>query len=508
MKFTEDPPPPPPLPLQLPLSLPPLLPIPPTLQNQPTLYLKTVNVPVTSMVKKEPVVVPPEEPKPVTAVEPSKMKTTIVSVPTRKKKTLRSHMKKKIASTIPEEPENRSKSPTEPTKVIDLTEPKDSVPPPPVAESLTLYGAENSTAGVCMDAENMPILNLDSFCMSSTGFTPLLKFVDKKLDCSESEKPREFEKLMEHSTDKTELEETNFDLLPKRTPSVRGENKNKRLSLSTPRRRSHIRALDFDTPKKSFSVTKNAAPGLMRQRSKSLCRATLFTSPPPPSDQQKTLKMCKTEATMSPLPEVSSCWEKYTGMGMILGSQSPMEPENKRVSKTKDATGKKVEEQTEKPNVTEKSKVVSEQKDEKEMKNEKAVKTDKSVKNEKPVKTEKSVKNEQPKSKKSWDEDLRANLAMNPEKQLECLKKKCPKEKLEQLAKKDDKNLSTSSVDKTDEINLTGKSDLSVDSANSSATEKRPVKKYAKLKTITTTVTKVVSGTIDVSPILDTKVKT
>ncbi|XP_023318549.1 uncharacterized protein LOC106653667 isoform X2 [Trichogramma pretiosum] len=129
-----------------------------------------------------------------------------------------------------------------------------------------------------------------------------------------------------------------------------------RLSLSTPRRRErHVRALDFDTPKKGCGPNgeprdKDASSSSGR-RLHAVCRAGLFTSPPDAASadnnkrrpvvaatattgQRKIRTLSPVQyqrvpvpiATRSPAPKLQGNWNKVTGIGLILGeSESSMD---------------------------------------------------------------------------------------------------------------------------------------------------------------------------------------
>lgn len=228
-------------------------------------------------------------------------------------------------------------------------------------ESITLYGGENSI-GTMLSA-NMPMINLEeSFSFCGTGLSPFLKFNASRTNQDQCEvvteqEPKDTVTFDSKDTDNLAAEPTssnnteqaaslvlnNCDLITKRTPRslLKSRSKNYRLSLSTPRRRnSHVRALDFNTPTKISSSgrklngTENTRfSSKSVGRTKSMCRTSLFKSPPfsnPAHTTQKlknSLRISRSYkvpiATRSPAPKLMGGWEKYTGVGMILGSTSP-----------------------------------------------------------------------------------------------------------------------------------------------------------------------------------------
>ncbi|KAK6620635.1 hypothetical protein RUM43_010928 [Polyplax serrata] len=149
------------------------------------------------------------------------------------------------------------------------------------------------------------------------------------------------------------------------TPVVVTRRNSKRLSLSTPRRRSHIRALEFETPPKTKEEKKSRTspkvkieqPGTKVER-KSV-RNTLFKSPIPEtpfkspavakgnkSNTSLTInsknqdavvetddlsELCIPIATRSPNTKLSDAWESLTGVGCVIGQteQSKSEPSKK-----------------------------------------------------------------------------------------------------------------------------------------------------------------------------------
>ncbi|XP_046738622.1 uncharacterized protein LOC124406944 isoform X2 [Diprion similis] len=223
---------------------------------------------------------------------------------------------------------------------------------PAEVESITLYANDNSFGTLIENAGNMPIINLDDTALTSTGFSPYLKFHDSKNIAPKSNissvklsSDIPIEQLdADTKVDESKvLPHTENILFARRTPKslLRSRSKNNRLSMSTPRRRSnHIRALDFNTPTKSSNSEQKIGSSKSVQfspksskRIKSACRTSLFKSPPfsgsvtmsqkirtPAKDRQ----LYKVPiATRSPAPKLLGGWDKYTGVGMILGGTSP-----------------------------------------------------------------------------------------------------------------------------------------------------------------------------------------
>ncbi|XP_048504934.1 serine-rich adhesin for platelets-like isoform X2 [Athalia rosae] len=220
-------------------------------------------------------------------------------------------------------------------------------------ESITLYANDNSF-GTMIETGNMPTINLDdSMTLTGTGLSPYLKLHGTKnlgpeleLPCEAPANQLPVEEVLEPSAKADEsilLPHTENILITRRTPKslLKSRAKNNRLSMSTPRRRnSHIRALDFNTPMKSSNSEqkagdKNAVQFSPKstQRMRSVCRTSLFKSPPF-SNSTSTSLTGKTPvkdhtlskvpiATRSPAPKLMGGWDKYTGVGMILGGTSP-----------------------------------------------------------------------------------------------------------------------------------------------------------------------------------------
>lgn len=214
------------------------------------------------------------------------------------------------------------------------------------SESITLYGNETS-AKTSLDGANMPMINLDeNISMSESGLSPYLKFNCSKINQSHNLSDIDLAPMIESARKRTmdndaagKQQSLNTDIITKRTPKslLKSRSKNHRLSLSTPRKRnSHVRALDFNTP--TVSSARKANEGNNAQflssttkRLKSVCRTSLFRSPSLSSTsvqkQKSPMKVCQPYripiATRSPAPKLMGEWDKYNGVGVIIGEVSP-----------------------------------------------------------------------------------------------------------------------------------------------------------------------------------------
>lgn len=183
--------------------------------------------------------------------------------------------------------------------------------------------------------------------------------IDLNEKLSDSEPPSQlFVENIQNNEDPTEViennqDETNLnrsraaDAITKNTPRslLLARSQSGRISCSTPRRKTnHVRAL-FNTPMKLTSDT--VMDHL--QKAKSVCRGSLFKSPPfsgevPPlkldtileenqavnaADRIKVLSPIKSSThlevpvvTRCPTPKLQGNWSKVSGMGLILGENS------------------------------------------------------------------------------------------------------------------------------------------------------------------------------------------
>ncbi|XP_020284204.1 uncharacterized protein LOC109854958 isoform X2 [Pseudomyrmex gracilis] len=224
-------------------------------------------------------------------------------------------------------------------------------------ESITLYGNDETSAKTSLDNTNMPMINLEeNISLSESGFSPYLKFSCSKTSQSHNLSDIDLAPVIEsvkssatadnnnRTTDAQLLPANNADIITKRTPKslLKSRSKNHRLSLSTPRKRSsHIRALDFGTPTSTpvrvlSSVAKTNGDenaqfsSASTKRLKSVCRTSLFRSPSlsgTSRKQKSPLKVCQSYripiATRSPAPKLMGGWDKYNGVGVIIGDASP-----------------------------------------------------------------------------------------------------------------------------------------------------------------------------------------
>ncbi|XP_015117997.1 titin homolog [Diachasma alloeum] len=205
-----------------------------------------------------------------------------------------------------------------------------------LSESITLYGPESGAAVVEAD---LPSVQLEeSMSLTGTGLSPFLK-LHKRPEAPQEPNPPE---NGVNEEDRRLNCQANADILMKRTPRsiMKSRSRNHRLSLSTPRRRSsHIRALDFNTPTKGLNTSRRLSDadkscGFSPKSSKGLskaCRTSLFKSPPfggSPSPKKKgktPSKLCKGKipiATRSPAPKLIGGWDKIAGVGMIIDGAS------------------------------------------------------------------------------------------------------------------------------------------------------------------------------------------
>ncbi|KYM78378.1 hypothetical protein ALC53_11033 [Atta colombica] len=207
-------------------------------------------------------------------------------------------------------------------------------------ESITLYANETS-AKTSLDGTNMSMINLDeNISLSESGFSPYLKFNCSKINQTHNLSDIDLAPMMENVgtiNNRNEQLPKNVDIITKRTPKslLKSRSKNHRLSLSTPRKRSsHIRALDFSTPTRTTRKTNgdgNSQFSTSTKRLKSVCRTSLFRSPAlsntSAQKQKSPIKISQSYripiATRSPAPKLMGGWDKYNGVGVIIGEVSP-----------------------------------------------------------------------------------------------------------------------------------------------------------------------------------------
>ncbi|XP_018299762.1 serine-rich adhesin for platelets isoform X2 [Mycetomoellerius zeteki] len=209
-------------------------------------------------------------------------------------------------------------------------------------ESITLYANETS-AKTSLDGTNMPMINLEeNISLSDSGFSPYLKFNCSKISQAHNLSDIDLAPVMENvgntTNNRNEQLPKNVDVITKRTPKslLKSRSKNHRLSLSTPRKRSsHIRALDFSTPTRTTRKTNGDGnsqfSSTSTKRLKSVCRTSLFRSPAlsntSAQKQKSPIKVSQSYripiATRSPAPKLMGGWDKYNGVGVIIGEVSP-----------------------------------------------------------------------------------------------------------------------------------------------------------------------------------------
>ncbi|XP_018392320.1 PREDICTED: serine-rich adhesin for platelets-like isoform X2 [Cyphomyrmex costatus] len=210
------------------------------------------------------------------------------------------------------------------------------------SESITLYANEMS-AKTLLDSTNMPMINLEeNISLSDSGFSPYLKFNCSKIsqthNLSDIDLAPVIENMGNTTNNRNEQLPKNADVITKRTPKslLKSRSKNHRLSLSTPRKRSsHIRALDFSTPTRTTRKTNGDGNSQFSstsvKRLKSVCRTSLFRSPAlsntSAQKQKSPIKVSQPYripiATRSPAPKLMGGWDKYNGVGVIIGEVSP-----------------------------------------------------------------------------------------------------------------------------------------------------------------------------------------
>lgn len=213
------------------------------------------------------------------------------------------------------------------------------------SESITLYGNE-ANAKTLLEGANLPTINLEeNISLSESGLSPYLKFNCSKTSQSHNLSDIDIAPIEKTASNRTNVEQhlsKSTDIITKRTPKslLQSRSKNHRLSLSTPRKRSgHVRALDFSTPIKTTGSSRKVngdgnaqLSSASTKRLKSVCRTSLFRSPSlsntPTQKQKSPMKVCQSSyripiATRSPAPKLMGGWDKCNGVGVIIGEVSP-----------------------------------------------------------------------------------------------------------------------------------------------------------------------------------------
>lgn len=392
-------------------------------------------------------------------------------------------------------------------------------------ESITLYGSEIS-AKTSLDSTNMPMINLEeNISLSESGLSPYLKFNCSKTNQSHNLSDIDLAPVMESAmnattnNNKNAQSPKNVDVITKRTPKslLKSRSKNHRLSLSTPRKRSsHIRALDFSTPTRTSSTKKTSGDGNVQsaKRLKSVCRTSLFRSPSlaNTSAQKSPMKVGHSYripiATRSPAPKLMGGWDKCNGVGVIIGEISPHASTSASCSSSEDRI---VLRKPSKPPVGSwdadlRKSIESNKRDEKEpetskkrLKRRKSPIKDKSVVISKKVKysprstRSNNERKSKPKMKRKFkpnaedsepEKNSRENVTEPQNNEKEILTKTtvntaCSIEKFAEISE------STSTREAPAKMNITD-----APSSSAIATEKKPVRKYVPLKTISTNLRK------------------
>lgn len=408
------------------------------------------------------------------------------------------------------------------------------------SESITLYGNESS-AKTSLDGTNVSMINLDeNISLSESGLSPYLKFNCNKTNQSHNLSDIDLTPMIENikateaNNENNEqfsiiCKNTECDIITKRTPRslLKSRSKNHRLSLSTPRRRnSHIRALDFSTPTKTNSNKKINRSGSTQLSSastkhlKSVCRTSLFKSPSLSNSvnaqkQKSPIKIGHTYkipiATRSPLPKLMGGWDKYNGVGVIIGDMSPHESTNascssednvqqkpsKTVVKSWDADLRK--------NIQLNKKYVNESKNSAKKKtpikhkNEKVHKEGKHksrtgrTENNSKIPEMNNTANQEMQITSKLQENIQENTKIaSVKKSHHTIIKDSQNNKNVQITKNAN-NFSTNNNDKVSKLTISCNESTTQDNkvaSNDLATEKKPVKKYVQLKTIKTNLKK------------------
>lgn len=395
------------------------------------------------------------------------------------------------------------------------------------SESITLYGNETS-AKTLLDGTNMPMINLEeNISLSESGLSPYLKFNCSKTNQSHNLSDIDLAPVMESATNtttnnnKNTQSPKNVDIITKRTPKslLKSRSKNHRLSLSTPRKRSsHIRALDFSTPIRTSSTRKTNGDGNVQststKRLKSVCRTSLFRSPSlsnaSAQKQKSSMKVSHSYripiATRSPAPKLMGGWDKCNGVGVIIGEVSPHGSTSASCSSSED---KLVQHKPSKSlkalggswDADLRRSIESNKRDEKELETKKPVKRRKSPIKDKSGMICKKVRYS-PRSKKSNNERKsskpkaskkfkhNAEDINGPEKSSEKSIAKSQNEK-ENMTKTVNtvssitKKISTNTCETPAKMNI-----INAPSNSAVVAEKKPIKKYVQLKTISTNLRK------------------
>jgi len=399
-------------------------------------------------------------------------------------------------------------------------------------ESITLYSNETS-AKTSLDSTNMPMINLEeNISLSDSGFSPYLKFNCSKINQSHNLSDIDLAPMMENAgnittnNNRNVQSPKNVDIITKRTPKslLKSRSKNHRLSLSTPRKRSsHVRALDFNTPTRTTrktNVDRNVQFSSAK-RLKSLCRTSLFRSPvlSNTSAQKKSpMKVNQSYripiATRSPAPKLMGGWDKCNGVGVIIGEVSPHGSTSASCSSSEDRIvqhkpskplvrswdadlrknielnkkDEKDESETKKP-VKRRKNLIKDKNDviHKTKYNSRSVKSNDERKTDSKPKMNKKFKHEAEdinKTEENSQENIKITEPQNNEKEDVTKAAVNTANSIQQTTNKSDK-ISINTCETSPKMNSTN-----APNNDAAVAEKKPVKKYAQLKTISTNLRK------------------
>lgn len=408
------------------------------------------------------------------------------------------------------------------------------------SESITLYGNE-ANAETLLDGANLPTINLEEhISLSESGLSPYLKFNCSKTSQSHNLSDIDIAPIEKTASNRTNVEQhlsKNTDIITKRTPKslLQSRSKNHRLSLSTPRKRSgHVRALDFSTPIKATGSNKKAIgegnaqlSSTSTKRLKSVCRTSLFRSPSlshtSTQKQKSPMKVCQSYripiATRSPAPKLMGGWDKCNGVGVIIGEVSPHGSTSASCSSFEDRT---VQHKSSKAPIVESWD--ADLRKSVQLKDETGIQTTAkrrrdSIDKDNAIRKRTKYKSRSPKNKnrrkihnklevnekcnrdtEDIDEQKEENLRENAknavtEKTLRAASIIKPRNNEKENVTKVVISAADSMTNKSDKISQPAETSTKVDSSTNASnsntvSEKKPVKKYAQLKTITTNLKK------------------
>lgn len=462
-----------------------------------TMYLKTVN-----LAQKLPIVVD----------EPGNLTSSQASSQSQRNTTKVSKTVKTMDKVTPVTVDQRPLISTQPVQMIGKLATSES-------QVITLYGNESS-AKTSLDSANMPTISLEeNISLSESGLSPYLKFNCNKISQNHNLSDIDLTPMIESAkctavtttidaitTEQQTRVSSNTDIITKRTPKslLKSRSKNRRLSLSTPRKRSsHIRALDFSTPPKAISSARKANASETTKRLKSVCRTSLFKSPPfsgssaiTTQKQQSPVMVCQPYkipiATRGPAPKLIGGWDKFNGVGVIIGDVSSHGSTSASSSSEDRVQHKTSKAPAESWDADLRKGIQSNQKDETEVK--KPVKR-KHNKDENSVTHKRSKYSQQ--STKSKDKRKSCDTAQKTEDESHEHLQKNVKTTTTEKNHNVTVNASDRSTSKSDKVSgsddvleISMKTNTTSAPSNDATVEKKPVKKYVQLKTIRTNLKK------------------